>query len=216
MIAVVASLLLAVLSPVETGLSLAEMPLYKAALESRDPAPPFAVKFRELWDRPNEYRGRRVRIEGQIARQFHAPPAGELPARVELWLATASNDVICVVFPHGSPRAAEFPKDLRVAAEGTSFGLVRYLGGDVPRLAPLIVGSGDPVPISYPDAASATTSWRDVDWIVALVAAAIVTMLLARLHLRRPARSRIELGPAVEFQDVADEDGGPKSLIQSS
>ena len=200
MMAIIASLLLFAQSPIEDGLSLIDLPAYKAALDGRDESKSVPVTFRELWERPKDYRGRRVRVEGRIVRHFQAPASGELPPRVELWLATANNDVMCVVFPEPG-RSEQFPENLSVAMEGTSLGLVRYSGGEVARYAPLIVGCRVPSRITNDSTAPRAMGWQRTDWFLAALALVIAAMLLARAHLRRPARPRIEIGPPIEFED---------------
>ncbi|MDB5350899.1 MAG: hypothetical protein JWN86_2146 [Planctomycetota bacterium] len=216
MIAIILGLLIAAQAPVEIGLSLADLPMYKAALDGRDDSPPVAVQFRDLWGRPAAYRGHRVRVEGRIVRRFQAPASGELPARVELWLATPADDVICAVFPQSVQGGDGFREKSTVAMEGTSLGLVRYQGGDVARLAPLIVGCGEPSPAPVAGPKSSSAGWRETDWMIAAVAAVVVAMLLARAHLRRPVRPRIDLGPPLEFEDQSDEAASRGSTLPDS
>ena len=53
-----------------TGLTLADLVPYRAALEGKPAGTAVAVTFRALWDHPEQYQGRRVQVEGRIARRF--------------------------------------------------------------------------------------------------------------------------------------------------
>ena len=67
-------------------LSLADLVGYCAALsgkatadDARPSDPPARVGFRDLWERPDAYRGRRVTVRGRVARIFRQGPVGSFP-----------------------------------------------------------------------------------------------------------------------------------------
>ncbi len=159
-------------------LSLTDLAGYAAALSgkptaeaARETDPPFRVKFKDLWNRPDRFRGRRVTVEGRVMRIFRQGPLGSFPALAEAWITSPAGDPFCVVFPQdgsngqkeavpGDPasvRAEEekgaqnnggMPAQGRVVHfTGTFLKMVRYTGADTNRLAPLIVGDARPVPI---------------------------------------------------------------------
>lgn len=194
--AVAAALFLLAMTADEVGLSSSDLPAYWAALGGAAKGPVRLVSFRDLWDRPESFRGTLVRVEGRIVRSFESPASGEFPRRVEVWLATPSDDVICAVFPEKSDVRRPPPIGMQVAFEGTSLGKIRYASGDVTRVAPLVVGHSPPTPISRPRPASPIAR---TDWLVGLVAGAFVLLILTRAHLRRPPRPLPEAGPGVEF-----------------
>ena len=84
---------------------------------------------------------------------------------------------------------------------GTFLKIVRYTGADTTRLAPLIVGDQQPVRVSADadqrgtgssapaNPRASQTMIRLIVWAVGLAAAAMVAFILARWHLRAPARS---------------------------
>src|SRR5262245_37666871 len=52
--------------------TIADLAGYREALDGKPVgAAPVAVGFGELWEKPDDYRGRRVRINGRVARIFH-------------------------------------------------------------------------------------------------------------------------------------------------
>jgi hypothetical protein len=190
------AILLLLLAQSPTGLPLADLPGYKAALEAPpSPAAP-RVRFRDLWDHPDDFRSRQVRVDGRPERSFRAPASGELPPRSEWWLATESDDLICIVFPDSGQ--ASPPKDVRVQMSGTSLGLVRYRSGDVTRIAPLIVGPKPPTAI--PESKSSRPDDRTLDWVAASCLAAVVAIVLARIHLRARPKPPVEPASDIQFE----------------
>jgi hypothetical protein len=164
-------------------LSLADLAGYRAALAGRPTAdlarasdPPVRTNFKDLWNHPDVFRGRRVTIQGHVARIFRQGPVGSFPALAEVWITSPAGDPFCVVFPQpGAPdqgaadsravsggdglvleesrtdgeRAAFVPELGRtVHFTGTFLKMVRYAGGDGARLAPLIVGDRLPVAVA--------------------------------------------------------------------
>ena len=131
-------------------LGLADLAAYRAALSGRPTAdlartsdPPAPVGFRDLWGRPEAYRGRRVTVDGRVERTFRQGAVGSFPPLVEAWVFSAAGDPICVVYPRpDAPAVAEPGRTVRFT--GTFLKMVRYKGGDGDRLAPLIVGDRPP------------------------------------------------------------------------
>ena len=92
-------------------LGLADLPAEHAALAGKATidgpeahAPPQSVTFRELWNHPEAWRGRRVRVRGTIARVFRQGAIGSFPPLAEAWLSTPEGDLLCVVFPQEDRR----------------------------------------------------------------------------------------------------------------
>ena len=179
------------------GLPLEEIAAYRDALRENDRSEPQNVAFADLWNRPDTHRGRRVSVRGLVVREFRSPASGDLPERVEIWIDTGKQNLICMVFPVADRTR---PVTGRVQAWGRSLGRVRYQSGDSVRLAPLIVGSEPPRSLGGPIAPGSATPWDRSGWIVAALAAAVVAMFLARTVARRPPPARENLGPDVEFE----------------
>ncbi|WP_152052397.1 hypothetical protein [Tautonia marina] len=189
-------------------LTLADLDAYRKALQPDEPgsADPQPVTFADLWERPDDWLGRRVVIEGRAARRFHQGAIGEYPPLVELWIASRTGNPTCLVYPEpegGDPT----PLGGTVRFVGTYHKRVRYEAADEPRLAPLLVGPEAPELIRGP----ARGRWqpigpfRQVDWLVGLIVAAavvsvIVRQVLARPRPRRRVREAID-GPPPEFLD---------------
>jgi hypothetical protein len=163
-------------------LSLADLAGYRAALSGKPTAdlarasdPPVGTSFKDLWNRPDAFRGRRVTVQGHVARIFRQGRVGSFPPLAEVWITSPAGDPFCVVFPQpGSPdrgatgSRADSGKDGLVLQEnlaggervafvpelgrtvrftGTFLKMVRYAGGDGARVAPLIVGDRVPVAV---------------------------------------------------------------------
>jgi hypothetical protein len=159
-------------------LSAADLAEYLRALAPSDRAAE-PVAFLDLWEHPEVHRGRRVRVSGRFARQFQQPASGRFPALTELWLSTPAGNLFCVVFPSGEGEVRPTGATLRF--EGTFLRRIRYAGGDVARLAPLIVGAGPPRVVEEREA-EAPTTWPY--WVGAGLIAAAVGFGLALLHMR--------------------------------
>ena len=154
-------------------LGLADLPAEHAALSGKATidgpeahAPPQSVTFRELWNHPETWRGRRVRVQGTIARVFRQGAVGSFPPLAEAWLSTPEGDLLCVVFPQedrrgqkthskagpaqntrnepAPARELEPEPGRRVTFTGTFLKTIRYPAADLARLAPLIVGDRPP------------------------------------------------------------------------
>ncbi|MEW4571158.1 hypothetical protein AB1L88_25080 [Tautonia sp. JC769] len=189
-------------------LTLADLDAYRRALRPIDPgeAEPAPATFADLWERPDDWLGRRVVVEGRAARRFRQGPIGEYPPLVELWIASRTGNPTCLVYPEpegGDPT----PLGGTVRFAGTYHKRVRYEAADEPRLAPLLVGPEAPEVIRGP----ARGHWRpigpfrEIDWLVGLIVAAAVVSVIVRQILLRPRprrRLRDEVdGPPPEFLD---------------
>ena len=199
----VGSMILAMFLPVsplapalaeDTPLTLGDLEAYRLALAAKpDPSAP-RVGFRDLWERPEAYVNHSVRIEGRVERLFRQPALGEFPPLVEAWVFSEAGDPFCLVFPARSGRPVpEIKAPIRFT--GTFLKRLRYQG-DVARVAPLIVGPEPPSMV-----ASDGSSWSKVDWVMGLFAASMVTMVIARRHLSRPASRPVPLDPPPVFVD---------------
>jgi hypothetical protein len=165
-------------SEIAQQLSLADLAGYRAALSGRATAddanaadPPARVVFKDLWNRPDKFRGHRVTIQGRVVRIFRQGPVGSFPPLAEVWVTSTAGDPFCVVFPQpglleGDDKARDMPspsmkhqgQEARatpmpelggtVRFTGTFLKMVRYAAGDGARLAPLVVGDRLPVPSS--------------------------------------------------------------------
>ena len=104
-----------------------------------------------------------VSVQGHVARIFRQGPVGSFPALAEVWITSPAGDPFCVVFPQPGPTAFDDPLERHsdagrgiampeigqmVRFTGTFLKMVRYAGSDGPRLAPLIVGGQQPVPVA--------------------------------------------------------------------
>jgi hypothetical protein len=144
-------------------LSLADLTAYRAALsgkatadDARPTDPSARVGFRDLWDRPDAHRGRRVTVEGRVGRIFRQGPVGSFPPLIQVWAYSPAGDPFCLVFPRPADSAAPVKESESRAAipglgqtvqfTGTFLKIVRYAAGDGPRLAPLVVGDRPPAP----------------------------------------------------------------------
>jgi hypothetical protein len=184
----------------DTPLSLADLEAYRLALKAgTDPTAPL-VRFRDLWDRPEAYVGRPVRVEGQVARIFRQPRIGEFPPLTEAWITSKAGDPFCLVYPmtEGPPKP-EVGASVRFG--GTYLKRLRYQGGDVARVAPLIVGPEAPSVTVPPGTPFEGPSWSTADWVMGLCAASLVAMVLARRHLSRPPSMPTSLDPPPRFVD---------------
>ena len=159
-------------------LSLEDLAGYRAALSGKPTAdqartsdPPVEAKFKDLWDRPTVFQGRRVTVQGRVMRVFRQGPVGSFPALAEVWMTSPAGDPFCVVCPQSeaidqapisSDASGGAPLEPSIAHgrngeisalgrtvrfTGTFLKMVRYAGGDGARLAPLIVGDRLPVPV---------------------------------------------------------------------
>ncbi|WP_435017292.1 hypothetical protein TA3x_004896 [Tundrisphaera sp. TA3] len=186
----------------DSALTLADLEGYRRALSEPATGPAAPVAFRDLWDRPGEFVGRRVRIAGRVARIFRQPPVGTFPGLVEAWAVAPTGEPTCLVFPDkgGAPKIQIGES---VEFEGTYLKRLRYPGGDADRLAPLLVGPAPPSRANPGTPSGAARPWATADLMVGLGVAAAVALLLARRHLARPARPIRERGtdPEPEFDD---------------
>lgn len=191
-------------------LTIADLDEYRRALRADEPGDPAPepVSFVTLWERPEEFLGRRVSVEGKAARRFRQGAIGEYPPLVELWIATRTGNPTCLVYPEptgGDPT----PLGATVRFAGTFQKRVRYEAGDEPRIAPLVVGPEAPTVLRGP----ARGAWqpigpfRPVDWMVGAIVAAGVVSVIVRQVLMRPGRPRRALREAIEGPPPEFEDG---------
>lgn len=171
---------------------------YKAALTETPTGRAVPVRFRDLWDRPKAYEGRRVQVEGRLMRQFSGPSAGELPERVESWIATESGDLICLVSLASSQRENPGPHSTPLQFDGTFLGLIDYESGDVTRRAPLVVGPTQPRRVSRGQIVTQRTSLAD--WLLAAACLIFVVMMLGRVAMRRPPTLYPRPSNSVDFE----------------
>ena len=184
----------------DSPFGLADLEAYRIALAAKPDRSAPTVRFRDLWDRPEVYAGRPVRVEGRVARLFRQPRVGEFPPLAEAWIISKAGDPFCVVFPmaEGQPT----PKvGSSVRFSGTFLKRLRYQSGDVARIAPLIVGPEAPSTTVPPGLLFEGPSWSTADWVMGLGAASLVAMVLARKHLSRPPSPPISLDPPPMFVD---------------
>jgi hypothetical protein len=202
----------------ETRLGLADLAPYRAALLGKATAddphasdPSRLVSFRDLWDHPATWRGRRVQVQGRVVRIFRQGALGSFPPLVEVWLSTPAGNLLCVVFPQdeGAERKSESPEPgKQVTFTGTFLKSIRYIAAAEPRLAPLIVGDRPPAPSAEAPAGeptAATTlraigaspgpdrsmgqrfeSWSPAAWMLGIALGLVATAVLAWQHLRKP------------------------------
>jgi hypothetical protein len=207
----------------ESALTVADLAAYRAALSGKGirDAPATPVNFRELWDHPAKYQGRRVQVEGRIIRRFRQGAFGTFPPLEEAWAFSPQGDPFCLVFPEtpDEARTPGRPVQGQVRFVGTFLRRVEYQGGDGPRLAPLIVGPAPPVAVAVASASDRESGAAEVrgyhlsrlDWAIGLAAATLVALVLARQHLRGPVRRplHVEIAPAPLFDDAIEPAGTP-------
>ena len=183
----------------DSPFGLADLEGYRAALSATPDNSAPSVRFRDLWDHPEAYVGRRVSVEGRVARLFRQPRVGEFPPLVEAWVVSPSGDPSCLVFPQVEGRPTP-GLGAPVRFSGTFLKKIQYNGADVARLAPLIVGPEAP---SSPTPASESEgpSWTTIDWMMAVAACLVVGLILARRHLARPAPPPTADEPPPTFVD---------------
>jgi hypothetical protein len=236
---------------VEAQLSLSDMPAYRAALSGRPTGkdasatdPPRLVSFTDLWAHSDAWQGRRVVVQGRVARIFRQGAVGSFPPLVEAWLSTSAGDVLCIVFPEGETAREE--SDLtpgrRIAFTGTFLRSIRYAAADQLRLAPLIVG--DKYPDRLPAAATGDfdlvpgterasgremgrtlDSWSPISWGLGLLLGLAAAVVLLRQHLRGPSRASpsfqprgrsVLTDPPLEFLDAEHTSGPNESEARSA
>lgn len=180
----------------DAGLSTADLAPYRAALAGTPGGPAVAVTFRDLWDHPERYQGRRIRVEGRAVRRFRQGATGTFPPLVETWAVSPAGDPFCLVFPDSGPVAVgpDPAPGASVRFEGVFLRRLRYQGGDAARLAPWIVGHRPPVvtapapPVAKAGVPGSRGSLSRVEWTIGLLAAGFVALALARQHARGPSR----------------------------
>jgi hypothetical protein len=199
-------------------LSLADLADYRVALtgkptadDARPSDPPARVVFKDLWNRPEAFRGRRVVVKGRVQRIFRQGPVGSFPALAEIWIVSPTTDPICLVVPQESATAAlaankqsleagstfrQLPKLGQVVQfTGTFLKVVRFAAGDGHRLAPLVVGDQPPVPVQDDGKRDGSRSRSANDpgiwpaelpgsWLLGLTLALVTVAAVASRHMR--------------------------------
>jgi hypothetical protein len=187
----------------DSPLTLADLEGYRLALASKPDGPATPVKFRDLWDRPEAYLGRVVKVEGRVARLFRQGRFGEFPPLVEVWILSPSGDPFCLVFPQVEGRASpEIGASVRFS--GTFLKRIKYQGGDTARIAPLLVGPQPPSGLE----SEGPSSWSTSDWMMAAGAGLVVAMILARRHFSGPVERLSKIDPPPVFLDGDPQDEG--------
>lgn len=193
-----------------TGLSLADLAGYRDALAGKDKSAMASdlVTFRDLWEHPDRYQGHWVRLEGRVMRRFRQGSFGTFPALVEAWAVSPAGDPFCLVFPATPTTAVDPAPGASISFAGKFLRQLRYQGGDVARLAPLIVGDVSPTvtraaPLrpAEPGPAESGRGLAWFEWTFGLTAGLFVALALARQHLRGPVRARIVEEEAPRFFD---------------
>ena len=191
-------------------LGLTDLPAYRAALDGKPPGTALPATFRELWDRPEAFRGRRVSVEGRVVRRFRQPALGTFPPLVEAWAVTPTGDPLCLVYPD-LPAPNEPNSRATVRFEGVFLRTIRYQGGDSDRLAPLVVGDkaptvtrADPKRVELPRSTSDRTwgGFSATEWALGAAAAGVVVLVLAVQHLKAPVRPPPRDEPPPEFVEA--------------
>jgi hypothetical protein len=183
----------------DSHLGLADLEAYRVALATKPDGSAPLVGFRDLWDRPEAYVGRPVRVEGRVARLFRQPRLGEFPPLVEAWVVSPAGDPFCLVFPQVEGRSTPEVGAL-VRFSGTFLKRIKYQGGDTARVAPLLVGPEGPSESSESSEA-AGKSWSSTDWMMGLGAVVVISLVLARRHLNRPTEPAASYDPPPIFVD---------------
>jgi hypothetical protein len=209
-------------------LGLTDLVKYRAALmgkataDDASPAdPPVYVSFRDLWNRPDVFRGRHVTTDGRVQRIFRQGPIGSFPALAEIWIVSPAGDVFCLVAPHRSS-TSELPEHghsqedhatpqripkpgQTVRFTGTFLKMIRYRARDGDRLAPLIVGDQPPALVREIAKANRASSFADnivgqqvgsaASWLLLLILALLTAGMLAWKHLHTPMRRSVVIDP---------------------
>lgn len=203
-----------------SALDLADLEAYREALA--EPAGPAEAPtpFRQLWDRADQLRGHRVTVEGRLVRRFQQGAVGQFPPLTEGWLSLPSGDLICLVYPVPTDSDA-LRLGSTVRFTGRYVKRLRYAGGDVDRVAPLIVGGGRPEILRAADGppTGPFSPFGRLDWAFGGVAAGLVVIVLLRQLARRPiSRSRhpLEMLPPPEFVEPGPPAYNPPEDGQSS
>lgn len=181
-------------------LALGDLAPYRTALSAPIPADAPAVTFRDLWDHPEPFLGKPVRVRVRVARVFSQPPVGEFPALMEVWGFDSGRNPIALVAPASEAPLPE-PGAFHDFA-GTFLKNVHYDDAkDDRRSAPLLVGPAAPTPVAPHDATR--PAWPGVQsggWL-ALILGLIATSLIAARHAARPRPRPRTDGGAPEFTD---------------
>jgi hypothetical protein len=217
-------------APDDAPLGLSDLAAEHAALRAGEDAgePPKAATFRDLWDHPDAWRGRRVTVRGRVARVFRQAAVGSFPPLAEAWIEEPPGNLFCAVFAPGEADEPAIAPGARVAFTGTFLRRVRYEADDGGRLAPLVVGPAPPRAEPRPpdgagprdfDPQAAVSVWSGATWAVGLgIGLAAIAVMIARLMWNRPAARRgggrsAAPGPEPVFLDrPTDRDDSPGAV----
>lgn len=180
-------------------LTIADLDAYLAAL--RDAAktePARRVSFRDLWNRPADFQGKRVEIEASIEQIFEQKAIGQFPDLIEIWGFSRVGDPFCLVFPQASEQR-RFGRGTRVRFRGVFLKLLEYKARDADRIAPLIVGADPPVRIAAgasPDRRATRRDLKRFDHAFTAIATGF-TILFILIQMRKRSKRR----PILENDD---------------
>jgi len=183
----------------DSPLSLADLEAYRAALNAKPTGSAPRVTFRDLWDRSEAYAGQMVQVEGRVARIFRQPRFQDFPPLVEIWVVSTVGDPFCLVCPQ--PIGEPIPTiGVLVRFSGTYLRRIQYDSGDVPRLAPLMVGPSPPTILAI-SLDQGLYQGSTTEWWVAGVLTLVVVLILAGRHYARPSNFSRPLDPPPLFVD---------------
>lgn len=184
--------------------TIADLAGYREALNGKPEGEAIPATFASIWAKPEDYRGKRVRVEGRIARAFHQGPVGTFPPLSEMWVESAKGNPMCLVFADATNKAPPRIGD-EVEFVGTFLRLIPYQGSTA-LLAPLIVGDRPPVRLAQvPKTQRSLSGLSTTDWLLGTAAGVVVIGVLLTRHLKRPV-SRADVGKLLdrppEFEDA--------------
>ena len=199
-------------------MELTDLAVYRRALEPFPPsARPQRLRYRDFWNHEPAREGGLVQVEGRIVRRFRQGAIGTFPPLVEAWAVTPLGEPYCWVYPENGEKRPFTNQTVRF--EGTYLRKVRYEGGDVARVAPLIVGPRAPVSFSAqesPDSKRPPLSRGLGDWVLGGLALFVVVGVLIWQYLNRPVsmstpgQSGFATEPRPKPNDLF-EDGDPET-----
>ena len=112
-------------------LTLTDLAGYRAALLGKPTADhswagraPIRVTFKDLWNRNESLRGRRVTVQGRVSRIFRQGPVGSFPPLAEVWIASPAGDPFCAVFPQPESHQSS-DRELGTVLEAVLGGMAR-------------------------------------------------------------------------------------------
>lgn len=175
-------------------LTIADLDAYLGALHGdTNTEPAERVSFRDLWNRPDDYQGKRVEIEASIEQIFEQKAIGAFPDLIEIWGFSRVGDPFCLVYPRAN-ESRRFERGTRVRFRGVFLKLLEYKARDSDRIAPLIVGAEPPTTVGNDASRNLRSTRLDKKRLDrAFTAIAIVFTILFILILMRGRTKRIPL-----------------------